>query len=36
MLSLEVVEVNPVLDVRNGTAVLAVDMIASALGKAIL
>jgi arginase len=36
LLSLEVVEVNPVLDVRNGTAVLAVDMIASALGKAIL
>ncbi|HSG49037.1 MAG TPA: arginase [Longimicrobiales bacterium] len=36
MVSLEVVEVNPVLDVRNGTARMAVDLIASALGKAIL
>lgn len=36
MLSLEVVEVNPVLDVRNGTAEMAVDLVASALGKAIL
>ena len=36
MLSLEVVEVNPVLDVRNGTGRMAVDLVASALGKAIL
>ena len=36
MLSMEVVEVNPVLDVQNGTARMAVDLIASALGKAIL
>jgi arginase len=36
LLSLEVVEVNPVLDVRNGTAGMAVDLIASALGKSIL
>lgn len=36
MVSLEVVEVNPVLDVRNGTAEMAVDLVASALGKAIL
>lgn len=36
MLSMEVVEVNPVLDVRNGTAEMAVELVASALGKAIL
>lgn len=36
VVSLEVVEVNPVLDVRNGTAEMAVDLIASALGKQIL
>ncbi len=35
MLSLEVVEVNPVLDDRNRTAELAVELIASALGKKI-
>ncbi|MDT8340122.1 MAG: arginase [Longimicrobiales bacterium] len=34
--SMEVVEVNPVLDVRNGTAGMAVDLVTSALGKAIL
>ncbi|HWG37169.1 MAG TPA: arginase [Terriglobales bacterium] len=36
MLSLEVVEVNPVLDEHNRTAELAVELIASALGKKIL
>jgi arginase len=34
--SLEVVEVNPILDSRNETARLAVELIASALGKSIL
>jgi arginase len=34
--SLEMVEVNPTLDVRNQTAKLAVDLIASALGKKII
>jgi arginase len=36
MLSLEVVEVNPVIDERNRTADLAVELIASAFGKKIL
>ena len=36
MLSLEVVEVNPVIDVSNKTANLAVELILSALGKKIL
>lgn len=36
LVSLEFVEVNPVLDERNGTARMAVDLMASALGKAIL
>lgn len=36
MLSIEVVEINPVLDDRNHTAVLAVGLVASALGKTIL
>ena len=34
--SLEMVEINPTLDVRNKTAKLAVDLICSALGKKIL
>jgi arginase len=34
--SLELVEVNPILDVYNQTGVFAVDLIASALGKSIL
>ena len=34
--SLDVVEVNPILDVANETAELAVDLIASALGARIL
>lgn len=34
--SLEIAEVNPTLDVRNRTAVLAVELAASALGKRIL
>ena len=34
--SLEVVEVNPILDRENATAQLAVELIASALGKTIL
>lgn len=36
LLSLEVVELNPVLDDRNHTAALAVGLVASALGKSIL
>lgn len=36
LLSLEVVELNPVLDDRNHTAELAVGLVASALGKTIL
>jgi arginase len=36
MLSMEVVEVNPVIDEVNRTADLAVEMIMSALGKRIL
>lgn len=36
LLSFEAVEVNPVLDDRNRTAALAVDLIESALGKSIL
>jgi len=36
MLSLEVVEVNPVLDVANRTAELAVELMLSAMGKRIL
>ena len=34
--SLEITEVNPLLDVRNQTAELAVDLIESALGKLVL
>jgi arginase len=34
--SLEVVEVNPILDRENETAALAVDLVASALGKTII
>ena len=33
--SMDVVEVNPILDVRNKTAELAVELILSALGKQI-
>jgi arginase len=36
MASLEVVEVNPVMDVENRTALLAVELLLSALGKRIL
>ena len=36
LLSLEVVELNPVLDDRNHTARLAVGLVASALGQSIL
>ncbi len=36
MLSLEVAEVNPVIDVSNRTAALAVELACSALGKKIL
>ena len=36
MVSMEVVEVNPVIDEVNRTADLAVEMILSALGKKIL
>jgi arginase len=36
MTSLELVELNPVLDVANRTAILGVELIMSALGKRIL
>jgi arginase len=36
LLSLDVVEVNPVLDEENSTGLLAVELICSALGKKIL
>ena len=36
MLSMEIVEVNPVLDQFNRTAELAVELVLSALGKKIL
>jgi len=36
MASMEVVEVNPVLDEANRTALLAVELITSAMGKRIL
>jgi arginase len=36
LVSLEVVEINPVIDVHNQTALLGVEMILSALGKKIL
>jgi arginase len=34
--SIEVAEVNPILDSRNSTASLAVELVASALGETIL
>jgi arginase len=36
MVSMEVAEVNPILDVRNSTAEVAVEMVGSAFGKRIL
>jgi arginase len=36
LLALDMVEVNPILDYRNQTAELAVELITSALGKRIL
>jgi arginase len=36
MLSLEIVEINPIIDMMNKTAVLAVGLATSALGKRIL
>jgi arginase len=36
MASLEVAEVNPILDVRNASAEVATDLIASSMGKRIL
>jgi arginase len=36
MTSMEVVEVNPVMDIANQTALLGVELIMSALGKRIL
>ena len=36
MRSLDVMELNPALDVRNGTAELAVDLIGSLFGKSTL
>jgi arginase len=34
--SLDVVEVNPILDVRNGTAALAVELVESLMGRRII
>jgi arginase len=36
MTSLEMVELNPVLDIANRTAILGVELLMSALGKRIL
>jgi len=36
MVSMEVVEVNPVIDEANRTAILAVELVMSAMGKRIL
>jgi arginase len=36
MLALEVVEINPIIDIANKTAILAVGLVTSALGKKIL
>ena len=36
MVSMEVVEVNPVIDEQNRTAELAVELVLSAMGKRIL
>jgi arginase len=36
MLAFELVEINPIIDIMNKTAVLGVGFIASALGKRIL
>jgi arginase len=36
VISLDVVEVNPILDVRNGTAELAVELVASLMGRQII
>jgi arginase len=36
MLSLEMVEINPIIDIANKTAILAVGLVTSALGKKIL
>ena len=36
MVSLEIVEINPVIDLLNKTALLGVEMVLSALGKKIL
>jgi arginase len=36
MTSLEVVEANPILDVRNASAAFAVELVQSAFGKRIL
>ena len=36
MISMEVVEVNPVIDEANRTAILAVELVMSAMGKRIL
>jgi arginase len=36
MVSLEIVEINPVIDLHNQTALLGVEMVLSGLGKKIL
>jgi arginase len=34
--SLDIVEVNPILDIRNGTAALAVELVESLMGRRII
>jgi arginase len=34
--SLDIVEVNPILDIKNGTATLAVELIESLMGRRII
>jgi arginase len=36
MTSLDVVEVNPILDLQNATAILGVELVSSALGQKII
>jgi len=36
LLGLEITEINPILDNQNATAKVAVDLVLSALGKAVL
>jgi arginase family enzyme len=36
MLAMELVEINPIIDILNKTAILGVGLVSSALGKKIL